>query len=570
MGEIAGLMACPVAAHTPTAIAGELAGFVVDVMKRITGLSCSGSQRRYAHHTVTTLQPLLRIAIDLTASMADGDRLQRLLDAVRAALPCDAAAVLELTGDVLLPRAVHGLAPEVMGRRFAPAEHPRLAQILGAAQPVRFAADCPLPDPYDGLVSSNPDATRAVHSCLGVPLVRAGQVIGILTVDALEPGAFDGLDEELLCMLGALAGAALVTGRLLDALEASSRRHRLLARELQRESVVDERSGPLLGLTPAIQRVRDDVQLVAASPFAVLVTGETGVGKELVARSIHWSSPRRDEPLIYVNCAALPESIIESELFGHVRGAFTGASNDRAGKLEIAHRGTLFLDEVGELPLTAQPKLLRALQEGEIQKVGADRPLHVDVRVVAATNRDLESEVAAGRFRADLYHRLAMFPIHVPPLRERREDIALLAGHFLDQTRRRLGLGPVRLTEASRQWLHAGEWPGNVRELDHVLGRAVLRASMGVERGLPVVVQPVHLGANLPSAGAASPPPRDGAPTAVRLHDAVEETKRTLIRRAVAEHDGNWAAAARALGMARGNLHHMARRLGLLEPERRR
>ncbi len=510
---------------------------------------------------------LLSIAIDLTASLASEDRLSRVLDAVRAALPCDAAAVLELEGDDLIPVAIHGLAPEVLGRRFPRREHPRLDVVLARAAPVRFPADSPMPDPYDGLLLINPDATADVHACLGCPLVEGDEVIGVLTADALEPGAFDRIDERFLRMLGALTGAALNTGRLIEALERSSHRHQEVARVLQRAAAARD-GGQLLGTSPAIQRVREEIELVAESDFAVLVTGETGVGKELVARAIHHHSRRSDEPLIDVNCAALPETIVESELFGHVRGAFTGADADRAGKFEIADGGTLFLDEVGELPAAVQPKLLRALQQGEIQRVGSDRTLQVDVRVVAATNRDLPAEVEAGRFRADLFHRLNMYPIRVPPLRERRSDIPILAGFFLDGYQRRLGLGPVRLTDGARQALVSAPWPGNVRELDHLLGRAVLRASAGTGRGDAVVIEAAHLQITTPTAGTdgerePGPPSRAGRPQTLR--EAVEETKRRLITDAVVDHDGNWAAAARSLGMARGNLHHMARRLGLLE-----
>jgi anaerobic nitric oxide reductase transcription regulator len=515
---------------------------------------------------------LLAMAIDLTASLASGDRLSRLLDALRKAIPCDAAAVLELAGDELTPVAIHGLAPEVLGRRFPRREHPRLDVVVARGAPVRFPSDSPLPDPYDGLLLANPDATRDVHACLGCPLLAGDTVIGVLTADALEPGAFDAIDERFLRMLGALAGAAMNTGRLFEALELASRRHKRVASVLQQDAAARDGGGQILGTSVAIQRVRDEIELVAQSDFAVLITGETGVGKELVARSVHHSSARRDEPLIYVNCAALPETIVESELFGHVRGAFTGANADRAGKFEVADKGTLFLDEVGELPLSVQPKLLRAIQEGEIQRVGSDQALRVNVRVVAATNRDLPREVNAGRFRADLFHRLNMYPIRVPPLRERRADIPLLAGFFLDLYRRRLGLGPVRLTEGARQALNAARWPGNVRELDHLLGRAVLRASAGTGRDAPTLIGPEHLQIGRDTSEAADPDAVPGGAATAEvsgrtLKEAVEETKRIMVSRAVAAHDGNWAAAARSLGMARGNLHHMARRLGLLERE---
>lgn len=515
---------------------------------------------------------LLSIAIDLTASLASQDRLTRLLAAVRRAIPCDAAAVLSLNGDELVPVATHGLAPEVQGMRFSRRQQPRLDVVVARKAPVRFPANSKMPDPYDGLLLANPDATCNVHACLGCPLLEGENVIGVLTADALEPGAFDSLDDRFLQMLGALAGAALHTGRLIEAIEVASHHHEQVARVLQGDAAARDGGSQIIGTSATIQRVREEIELVAPSDFSVLITGETGVGKELVARALHQSSGRSERPLIYVNCAALPETIVESELFGHLRGAFTGATTNRAGKFEVADRGTLFLDEIGELPLSVQPKLLRVLQEGEIQRVGSDKVLRVDVRIVAATNRDLEREVDAGRFRSDLFHRLNMYPIRVPPLRDRRSDIPLLAGFFLDLYRRRLGLGSMRINEAARSALTAADFPGNVRELDHLVGRAVLRASVGIERGAPILIDTEDL--QLVSAETqanesmdTSCPPRQGTVVSLsegmKLSQIVDETKRVCIRRAVEESGGNWAAAARSLGMARSNLHQMAIRLGL-------
>lgn len=268
-----------------------------------------------------------------------------------------------------------------------------------------------------------------------------------------------------------------------------------------------------------------------------------------------------------MNCAALPESIAESELFGHVAGAFTGATKDRAGKFEVAHGATLYLDEVGELPLAIQPKLLRALQQGEVQRIGSDRPHRVDVRVIAATNRDLAAEVERGRFRPDLYHRLAVYPVRVPPLRDRREDI-LLAAHFLATQRRRLGLGPLRFTEEAKGALERGDWPGNVRELENVVSRAVLRAR-GLRRdGDPVLIGIEHFEVPRASALEAAPEielaagiPRDGR----TLRERTEDFQRAEIRAALERQGGVWAAAARELGMHRSNFHHLAKRLGLIE-----
>jgi len=238
---------------------------------------------------------------------------------------------------------------------------------------------------------------------------------------------------------------------------------------------------------------------------------------------------------------------------------------ERAGKFEIADGGTLFLDEVGELPLPLQPKLLRALQHGEIQRVGSDRTRRVDVRVIAATNRDLKREIAEGRFRADLYHRLAVYPIHVPALRERREDVPLLAAWFLDLARRRIGSGPLRLTEEARERLAAFDWPGNVRELENVLSRGALRAAAARPGREAVLVGLEHL--DLPPSGTLPEPPAPAPEeTPASLAERVEAFRRSEIRRAVERHGGNWAAAARDLGMHRSNLHHVARRLGLRLP----
>jgi anaerobic nitric oxide reductase transcription regulator len=507
------------------------------------------------------LEILLAVARDLTASLAGTDRYARLLDAVTQMIPCDAACLLRLEGDELVPLAARGLSDEALARRFPRRLHPRLDIILGSDEPVRFPADSQLADPFDGLLTAGPQEGQ-VHACLGCRLTVGSQTVGALTADALAPHAFDALDLRVLATLGALAGAAVRTTLLIDALERTAERRGEVARDLQR-TVGQSGSGHILGGSAATRRLLDEIHLVARSDLTVLITGETGVGKELVARQVHEASTRRDEALIQINCAALPESIAESELFGHKAGAFTGASRDRSGKFEIADGGTLFLDEIGELPLALQPKLLRALQHGEIQRVGSDRLQRVDVRILAATNRDLEAEVSAGRFRADLYHRLAVYPIRVPPLRERREDILVLAAHFLDLNRQRLGVGPVRLTDEAREALAAADWPGNVRELENVLSRGALRAArqprdgrvlvglehLDLDAGQSVPVRPV-----VPAALAAG---------AASLTTRAREFRRQEILAAVGRHQGNWAAAARELGMHRSNLHHLARRLGI-------
>jgi len=510
---------------------------------------------------------LHRIAVDLGESLCAADRYERLLEVVRAAIPCDATALLVLRDGELVPLAVHGLSAQVLGMRFRPGQHPRLEAIVRGARPVRFPATSPLPDPFDGLVDGAVAALHSVHDCLGCPLIAGGVVIGVLTADALAVDAFDGLTEDFLTALGALAGAALHTAALIETIEGLAEQRGLVVKELTR-GMGHPDSSTMLGCSPAIERVRREIEAVATTEFPVLILGETGVGKELAARAVHHRSRRRDAPFIQVNCAALPEGVIESELFGHVRGAFTGAVANRAGKFEVADGGTLFLDEIGELELGAQAKLLRVLQGGEVQRVGSDQAVRVDVRLVTATNRDLAQEVAHGRFRADLYHRLDVFPLRVPPLRERRSDIAILAGLFLDRHRAQLGLPKVVLAPDGLAMLEAADWPGNIRELDHVLARAMLRANMRTQAGDSLWIGPSDLDPGSQTAGAAVVPRHDPWATKVAhgqvsLRDAVEALKREAVTATLEQAGGNWAEAARRLGMDRGNLHHLAQRLGV-------
>ena len=235
--------------------------------------------------------------------------------------------------------------------------------------------------------------------------------------------------------------------------------------------------GEIIGDSQALKRTLAQIEAVAQTPVSVLILGESGVGKEMIARAIHMKSDRADRPLVKVNCASIPKDLFESEFFGHVRGAFTGAYRDRIGRLQLADGGTLFLDEVGEIPMFQQGKLLRALQEGEFERVGDDQTLQADVRVVAATNRDLMAEIRGGRFREDLFYRLSVFPVEVPPLRERMDDIAPLAFHFLHQICRELGREPLRMTQQQLSVLKKQQWPGNIRELKNVIERAVISSA---------------------------------------------------------------------------------------------
>ena len=514
------------------------------------------------------LEDLLPIARDITASLSAKDRSRRLVEAVCRALPSDAVALLRLEGDELVPLACYGLTEDIYGRRFPRADHPRLDIICNSIEPTRFPEKSPLPDPYDGLIAGAPELGGHVHSCLGCSLFVEGQLVGLLTADSLHPGAYDDVSDAFLKHLAALAGAALQTAHLIEALEQRAELHGQVAQDLVQD-VKNRRGSELLGTSEVTARLRKEVELVARSEFPVLVRGETGVGKELVVRMLHSCSERADKPLVYVNCAAVPESVFESELFGHARGAFTGAEAARLGKFRVADGACLFLDEIGELPPHVQPKLLRALQGGEVQCVGSDELFQVDVRIFAATNRDLEAEVAAGRFRADLLHRLDVCRIDVPALRERPEDIPSIAGHFADLTRRHLGTGPVRFGQGAQRALMGNPWPGNVRELENVISRGILHAAVRSDPGESVLVRrediDVRGGDRALQADAPQPPQPDTSAPPPLLRDAVEEYKRKLVSEAVKRNGGNWAAAARELGVARGNLHHLARRLGLKE-----
>jgi Nif-specific regulatory protein len=296
------------------------------------------------------------------------------------------------------------------------------------------------------------------------------------------------------------------------------------------------RSGGLVGTSDAMRIVYEMVDQVAPSDATVLITGESGTGKELVAAEIHRASRRAEGPLVKVNCAALPESIIESELFGHEKGAFTGAVNQRKGRFELAHGGSIFLDEIGELSPQVQVKLLRVLQEREIERIGGSSTVKVDVRVIAATNRNLEDELRAGRFREDLYYRLNVFPIRVPPLRERKSDIVLLADHFSEKYAERNGKLIRRISSPALDLLTSYHWPGNVRELENCIERAVILST-------DKVIHSYHLPPSLQSAQSTNTEPT------TTLDAALSRLEKELIVEALKIADGNMAAAARRLGI---------------------
>lgn len=505
-----------------------------------------------------TMEEAIRaVVLSLTANLSMKDRYTEFLSIFAKITGNHACALLRYHDGALVPVATFGLLPEVQELTFQPEQHPRLAAIIQSRTPIRFAANDPRPDPYDTLLVNRAGDRLGVHACVGCSLYNENTLFGILTADSLEPGAFDHIDDRVFQTFAALATVSLRYETYISALESLAKHREMVTSELVNETL--RRSNQALGESPAMQHLNREIDIVSKSELTVLLLGETGVGKEVVARVIHARSLRASQPLVYVNCAALPESLAESELFGHVRGAFSGANSDRAGKFELAGGGTLFLDEVGELPLSIQAKLLRAVQFGEIQRLGSDKSHRADVRIIAATNRDLGGEVKEGRFRADLYHRLSVYPLHVPPLRERIDDIAILAGYFLAQARARLGLEQVGLAPATVGLLNAYPWPGNVRELEHVILRAVLRASS--VQGRSVILKPGDLDITAGDEKHAGDAPDKGA--GIPLAQAVDDFQRARILATLAETGQNWSEAARRLDMDRGNLHRLARRLGI-------
>lgn len=314
--------------------------------------------------------------------------------------------------------------------------------------------------------------TEGIVSFAGQPLVFQGKVMGVLGVFSRR--ALPGDELERLRIFADHAAVSLSNARAFEELQSLRAKLELENSYLQEEVREALSFREIVGSSGALQRILTQVELVAPTDATVLILGESGTGKELVARAIHDRSQRNLRPLVKVNCATVPRELFESEFFGHVKGSFTSAQKDRVGRFQLAHQGTLFLDEVGEIPLELQSKLLRVLQEGEFERVGDDNTRHVDVRIIAATNRDLGKEAERRSFREDLYYRLSVFPVVVPPLRQRKEDIPQLASHFIRQSCRRMNLPEPRLTEQHVKLLIAYDWPGNIRELQHVLERAVI------------------------------------------------------------------------------------------------
>ncbi len=424
-----------------------------------------------------------------------------------------------------------------------------LAALLARGAPVRFDGRTAAPR-----AAVERAGTLGVH--LIVPLPAAGEHVGGLLLGArTDKRPYTRDDERLLETLAAQTAVALDNARAWD--EVRRLEQRLAAENLYLREEVElarEVTG-IVGQHPGLRAVLAHAEQAAPTDATILVQGETGTGKELVVHAIHAASRRRDRTLVKIACAALPEPLLESELFGHERGAFTGAVGRKPGRFEVADGGTIFFDDVDTLPLGVQAKLLRAIQEGEVQRLGSNEVRRVDVRVVAATNRDLLSDVRAGRFREDLYYRLNVVPLRIPPLRERKEDIPLLVEHFIHQDAPRLGPAVRAVSAEALEALRAYSWPGNVRELRNVIQRALVLCRDEVLR-LP---GPLETGASGTTVAAEGSPPA----SATALADQVRDLKVRLIRDALAASGGNQRLAAEQLGMHRQSLTRMIRDLGL-------
>ena len=411
------------------------------------------------------------------------------------------------------------------------------------------------------------------RSILAAPLIGRESAIGVIeVVNRRGGGSFTEKHLELLEALAKSIAVAIENAQRFGQVKASEQRLRVQVGALRRDLARHDRFTEIIAVSPAMSDVFRLMETAAATSIPVLIEGQTGTGKELVARAIHRTSARADGPFLAINCAAVPETLLESELFGHRRGAFTGAIEDHPGLFRAAAGGAIFLDEIGEMPVPMQAKLLRVLQDGEVTALGDTRPQKLDVRVLSASNHDLKAAIAARTFREDLYYRLAVFPIKIPPLRERREDIPLMAARFLEVATRRHPKRVAGFDPATIDLLCRFDWPGNVRELQNEIERAVALAKDGE------TITPQHLSAELRAVSFSTPPHRvakaavserasPAVPQAPRertsLRDALGAYEAQHIAAVLAQHQGNVSRAAAALGISRISLHRRMQRYKL-------
>ncbi len=489
------------------------------------------------------LAPLLKIGTAISAVHGLVALQAPLLDLLLDIVPADRVALVLLADASPDIESMSG-CDRVRGKKaHVPVSRPLLARALSDGVAVLASGGAHLSGAHavETAGSAESATQRDMRGRMVVaPLVTFDRVLGALYADADAGDRFTERHLHLVMLVASMAAIAFDNARNIERLEQENRG---LHAELDLEH-------DMVGDSTAMRALYQRVGRVAATDSTALISGESGTGKELIARAIHRNSQRAGRPFVAVNCAAITESLLESEMFGHERGAFTGALAQKKGRFELADGGTLFLDEIGELPVPLQAKLLRALQEQEFERVGGTRPVRVNVRLVAATNRDLASAIRNGTFRQDLYYRLNVVSLHLPPLRERREDIAALARHFARTYGAAIRHRPVELTQAALDRLCAHDWPGNVRELENTIERAVVLATsqtLGTDdfRDVTTVA-----------------PSRDTSTHAVGpYHDAVDALKKDLVRRAIDEAGGNVTAAARLLELHPNYLHRLMRNL---------
>ena len=523
----------------------------------------------------------LRLLYELGCAFAERTELDELIPLVvakcREVLRAHGAAVLLLdarTDELYFPYVAQerpSVAAELLRTRF-PAHLGVAGAVLQSGRASRVDDASSAPQFYGQIDRRTNSRTGPM---LTVPLsTRQGRIGVIQVVNQRGGRRFTDEDLSFLESLAASVSVSIENARLYAHMRASQADLEEQVASLRQDLARQDRFANIVGSSKPMREVVRLMERAAASPITVLVEGETGTGKELVARGIHDASPRAAAPFVAINCGALTETLLESELFGHRRGSFTGAVQDRRGHFEAAAGGTILLDEVGEMPLAMQVKLLRVLQENEIIPVGETRPRKIDVRVVSATNRDLAAEVKAGTFRADLYYRLAAFPIRLPALREHREDVASLATAILTAIGTRLGRGPIGIEPGALDLLVRFDWPGNVRELENEIERAVALLGTGarirrehlsdkLRGGAPGVVDavrpppPLPQRTSVPAPPAMPPSPLDGRPQPLREARAAFEAR--YIDDVLRAHGGNVSRAAATLGLSRAMLHKRLR-----------
>lgn len=482
---------------------------------------------------LTEAATAINSTLDLNAVLATIAQLARIVT------HSEASSVFTLTGQgqKLAVAAATGHWREALEGREFDAKLGIPGQVIRNGQPVMLRD-----------ARSNPrfhrdidELSQRTRTLLAVPMIHRAEVIGVIeVVNRRDERDFTDEDLKMLQLFATFAASATANARL----------HEDLKQQFAglRDSVMKRTT--IIGESPQLKKVLELCERVARGQTTVLLLGETGTGKEVTARHIHNLSRRRDELFVAVNCAALPENLLDSELFGHEKGSFTGAHAQHRGWFEVAGKGTLFLDEIGEISRAMQAKLLRALQEKQIVRVGGTEPIPCDTRIIAATNRHLKNMMIDGLFREDLYYRLSVFPIHLPPLRERGDDIALFIDHFVTMAARECNIRELRVDRETVDALRSYDWPGNIRELQNVVERAVLMSD-------GAALLPCHLPQDIEAVDGA--PPEDGATT---LHGQ----ERTLIIQALEKCGWNQSKAARALGISRYHVRHRIKKYGIRRP----